>query len=462
MRLVCAALLLAASLAAAAERPEEFGYSVALSPEGDGPLYAVDIPAPVYEGTARGDLADLRVFNAAGEVVPHAFKPRPAPQTASGSLVSLPFFPILATRGTAVEGLDIRVERSVAGTIARVTSKPGPVGTERIVAAYLIDASGFKQPIKALQLDWRPAQDGTSSLARVEGSEDLSSWRTIATSISLVSLQFGGHRLEQKTAELDVGTHKYLRLSWMSGQQPLDLTAVHARPGDVTVEAPRAWKSAHAAPVKGKDGDYEVDLGGQFPTDRLRVALPQVNTVVSAQFLSRTRPEQQWRLATSAVLYSLQRNDRTLTNPDVSVYLNHDRYWLIRIDQRGGGIGSGELVMQAGWVPQQLVFVGRGGGPFQLAYGNSRAQPSALSIETLVPGYRTTEELKATTVRAGEPRTLAGPAALRPRLDYKVWSLWGVLVLGVALLAWMALRLARQMPATSSGKSAAGREPGNP
>ena len=32
--------------------------------------------AMVYRGVVRADVSDLRVFNGAGEVVPHAFRPR--------------------------------------------------------------------------------------------------------------------------------------------------------------------------------------------------------------------------------------------------------------------------------------------------------------------------------------------------------------------------------------------------
>ena len=62
------ALLLLSLLvhAAAAQAPRDFAYGIALSTEGDSAFYQVELPPAVYAGVVRGDLGDLRVFNADG------------------------------------------------------------------------------------------------------------------------------------------------------------------------------------------------------------------------------------------------------------------------------------------------------------------------------------------------------------------------------------------------------------
>jgi hypothetical protein len=314
----------------------------------------------------------------------------------------------------------------------------------------LVDASRFEQPIAALDLDLREPHDGFTGSVRVESSDDLAHWSTLVPQAPVVMLQFAGQRLERKQVEFSAARCKYLRLSWPMGQPPLDLTAVRARPGSVIVEPPRAWHAVTATPAR--QGEFEFDLGGQFPLDRLRVELPQDNTVVLAQLLSTRDPTGEWHPVTSAVLYRLRQGDQTVTNPDLATSISHDRYWLLRVDQKGGGIGRGTVTLHAGWVPQTLVFVARGNGPFQLAYGSARALPTAFPIESLVPGFRSDLPLQASTARALEQRTLKGAAALRPARDVRAWTLWGVLILGVLLLAWMAWRLARQLASTTSAR----------
>ena len=68
-----APLACSAALAAAQQLPF-FANSAPLILEGKGAIYALTLPAEAYRGIARRDLADLRVLNGAGEVVPHALE----------------------------------------------------------------------------------------------------------------------------------------------------------------------------------------------------------------------------------------------------------------------------------------------------------------------------------------------------------------------------------------------------
>jgi hypothetical protein len=104
------------------------------------------------------------------------------------------------------------------------------------------------------------------------------------------------------------------------------------------------------------------------------------------------------------------------------------------------------------------VFAARGEPPFQLAYGNREAKPAAYAIETLIPGYREAGGAKIRAAKTGaqqtinpsgakalEQRELGGEARLKEAIDWKRWSLWGALVLGVLVLGAMAWRLVRQL-----------------
>jgi hypothetical protein len=148
--------------------------------------------------------------------------------------------------------------------------------------------------------------------------------------------------------------------------------------------------------------EYVFDLGGQFPVDRLRFSCRRPIASLRSKVLARTRASDAWRrVAVSTRLPAGRgRSGGGESGPAVSLTVT-DRYWLLRVDQRGGGLGAGTLALAAGWLPQRLVFAARGAAPFQLAYGSSRAAPAAYPIATLVPGYRAEDDGKAAAFPIG-------------------------------------------------------------
>ncbi len=152
-----------------------------------------------------------------------------------------------------------------------------------------------------------------------------------------------------------------------------------------------------------------------------------------------------------------------MVSPDLQVSVVSERWLMIRVDQRGGGLGSGMPALNAGWVPHQLVFAARGAPPFTLAYGNRGAQGGALPIESLIPGYRDDAGANVPSAKTGQQQVvnvrsaqsqpqkkLGGDARLEEQIDWKRWSLWGVLGIGVLVLGAMAWRLVKQLSATST------------
>jgi hypothetical protein len=436
-------LLACTAPASAAQRMEDFGYAATIAVETGEALQRVEVPQAAYEGSAQPHLADLRVFNGQGEMVPFAFLPRQAPDEAQAPAVALRFFPLFGAHGVAVQDLDILAERTKDGTLVRVRSvREGGRDQQRLLA-YLVDASEHKVALDILELDWKAIANGFSGSLRVEGSDDLARWSTLIQAAPLVSLEFAGERLEQKRVELPGTRYRYLRLSWPAAQPALELTALAGRAAPARVEPERRWK-ALTLTAGSKPGEYLLDAGARLPIDRLRIELPEPNTLAAVEVLARDRVEDAWTTQARSVVYRLTRNGTEVSSPPVAV-ASGARFWKLQVDQTGGGIGSGLPKVQAGWVPRQIVFVARGYPPFQLAYGNAGVRAGSYPIETVVPGWRFDEPLKAGNARIGAQREVAGPAALRERRDYKTWLLWGALGLGVAILAWMAWQLARQV-----------------
>ncbi|MCE9640349.1 MAG: DUF3999 domain-containing protein [Betaproteobacteria bacterium] len=454
-----------AAPALAAEQPADFAYGAVIDADGSEALYEVVAPVTLYEGVARADLGDVRVFNGAGEVVPHAWRPRRATSSEAQPLQKLTLFPLRAQSGENVDALSIRVQRSAGGAVSvNVMSSGGarPSDKQSRVAGYLIDNTALERALRALDVDWKAEAGGFSGKLRVDGSDDLAAWRPLVTGAPLLSLEVGGQKLEQKRIELPQQKLKYLRLSWLAdgrGQAEPELTMVRGELADKVVDVPREWAPFKA--VQGeKPGEYVFDTRAHAPIDRIRFELPELNTVAQFELLARDATEKSWRTVARGVAYRLRQQSGEITSPDLAIGVTADRYWLLRVDQRGGGIGSGLPQIQAGWLPHRLVFSARGAPPFLLAYGNGGAKPAAFAIETLVPGYRedAVQSIKAAKTSAAQKvnvrhaaafpqNELGGAERLRAAIDWKRWSLWGALVVGVLILGAMAWRLMRQLAA---------------
>jgi hypothetical protein len=286
---------------------------------------------------------------------------------------------------------------------------------------------------------------------RIEASDDLANWRPVVSDAPLIDLEFEGRHLRRDRIELPATKAKYLRLSWAASQPPLNLAGVTGEFAARNVEPPVQWTEVAGVAVPEHEGDYDFDLKGAYPIERIAIGLPEQNTVVPAQLSARASPQEPWRVIASNVLYRLRQGDGEVNSPPITVNWIALRYWKLHVDASAGGLGTGPPRMRAGWLPQQIVFAARGDSPFVLAYGSSTALSNVLPIQTLVPGYDTPA---APAIAIARPQStnveaLGGAERLTKPIDAKRWLLWSTLVLGVLVLGGMAWRLSKQLDSSA-------------
>jgi hypothetical protein len=449
-----ALLLLVLAHAAAAQAPRDFAYGVALSTEGDSAFYQVELPAAVYAGAVRGDLGDVRVFNADGALVPFAYVPRSPTAREKIVPIDLPLFPLRVEQPeTDLSGLALTLNRRAGGaTTLSLTTRDGvPVAGDRLIG-YVLDTSALSEPLVALVANWTMLPRGVGMRFRVEASDDLANWRMVVSDAPLIDLEYEGRHLRRDRIEMPATKAKYLRLSWATSQPPLNLAAVFGEYAARNVDPSVQWTEVGGMAVPEQEGDYDFDLKGTYPIDRIVIALPEQNTVVPAQLSARTSPQDPWRVIASNVLYRLRQGDSEVNSPPITVNGVALRYWRLHVDSNAGGLGAGLPRLRAGWLPQRIVFAARGGSPFVLAYGSSTALSNALPIQTMVPGYNTpaAPTIGVATPQSTSVEALGGAERLTRPIDAKRWLLWSTLVLGVLVLGWMAWRLSHQMSAPAA------------
>lgn len=449
-------ILVAASLALAAvppQRLDDFAFGFIIEPSSSAPLQQLTLPAAVYQSATRADLGDLRVFNASGEIVPHALR-RPAPIQTSRDWVALPLFPLRGHAAQSPEQLFLRVEKNPGGAIVNVHSSLGASESAPVVA-WLIDASAETRAIEALEVDWQdPASGSFSGRLRVEASDDLLHWRSAVADAALARLRHDGHQLERRRIELPALRSKYLRLAWNDPGTAAGLTTVRVLRAADTPPPAREWLTLPVASGE-LPGVYAFEMPGSMPVDRARIRLPQPNMVLTMELHSRASLTDHWRLRGRGLLYRLNDNGRELAN-DEFAFANGDgdRFWQLRLTPFEGATVAPTI--ELGWVPQTLVFVARGDGPFRLAYGSAGLAPADYSVEQLLQQFSTRPDIEITPqpARLGAALTLGGAERLKLPLSsrpWRRWLLWGVLGAGVAVLGGMAWRLVQQLKQSVDG-----------
>jgi len=178
----------------------------------------------------------------------------------------------------------------------------------------------------------------------------------------------------------------------------------------------RMWKEVVARPDAARPGDFLFDLEGRFPIDRLEFRFAAGKHRRPVQVFSRNDPKDKWRSLSATVVYRLKQEGRELTSPALALSGHPDRYWLLTVNMKGGGIGAGDLGVRAGWIPRELVFTGARQWPFRLAYGNARAEASSLYEDAMVPELRSDHPPKISLAGTGSPQNSpARPRWIRPQ-----------------------------------------------
>ena len=448
--LAAATLCALLPLAAAADGPlrERFAYSIPLSVPPGEPVVRLDLPFAVYRDCADPVLRDLRVLNGAGELVPFSMRHAESKIQRPMAPMRLPLFPL---RGPAVESpSSLRFRLESGGAVVEVAgADAGDHSGDAPVSAYLVNAESVETPIDSLSWEW-PEETADFTLALVvSASDDLENWRTVASNAPLARLRHGGERFEQHKVVFTATRARYWRVSAQGSGSLPPFSSVTATRVVGAIPAERLYVEVAGLAAPGRVADYEFDLGVRVPVDRVELLLPDINTVAEADFWTRRDPKDLWQRIEIGTVYRLQGTGGEITSPALEFLPEPRRYWHVKVNPRGGGIGSGVPRLRVGWVNDQLVFVTRGGGPFEIVYGSYDATPGNVELDSILAAAGSIPA-DIPLASAGQPREAGGTEMLRappPPGPWRIWILWIALVTGVVTLGALAWSLARQMRA---------------
>jgi hypothetical protein len=430
-----ALLLFVSQLQAETLTPLDFAFGMPIIPAKEAAAYRLSLSLPVYQNS-RADLSDLRVFNAGGIAVPFTLSRPVAPSPARAHGTELPLFPLPQGSRIAIDG--VRVTISSPGSAVNLQTQNGGTADSSI-SQYIIDGRGFDATVAALQLAWPDTAPEYSGRVRIEGSDDLATWRSIAAAAPIANLRANGQTLIENRAGVTPSKARFWRITWLGSPPAFALTSVSAEPADGPIDLPRDMLDLPGTNDSADPALVDFDLGAHLPVSQVNVLLPELNTVMDIVLSSRPTPKSPWQPVTRAGFYRLKTSDNEQHNAPLPVGVNTDRYWQAAVKGTDRSVQP-RLTLHVEWVPNEVRFLAQGQRPFLLSYGAA----NALRAEADLSHLPNSLEVGAATL--GPPRVLGGadrlivkpPAFPRTRV-----ALWAVLLLAVVLLVLMAHSLSK-------------------
>lgn len=422
----------------------DFSVQVPLGLSGEGPWYRLELPLALQLSTRRSDTEDLRIFDAGGEPQAFAlFREQPAAQSRSQEN-TVHWFPLYDRSEAVGSAPSVKVQLSPAGEVVDVVSgKPADAG-KQVLRGWLIDTSAIVQPLTRLALDWAGEQDGFQRFS-IEASDDLQHWQPWGEG-QVARLSFANERVEQHDVILPGRSARYLRLLWQSPVTAPMLSVVQVLSSEVRALAPALnWSAPLAGIATEQAGEYVWRLPAQLAVERLKLDLVQPNTLAPVVVSGRGGSTEPWRRLRSGLFYRLSQGAQESVEDEMPMAGEPLREVQIKVDERGGGLGTRVPTLRVAVRATEVVFLARGKGPFTLAVGNAQVQPASLPLNILLAANPKplselgVARLAGTPMIAGDNEVVPTPAT-----DWRRIALMAVLLLGVAVLAAMARSLLKK------------------
>lgn len=453
-RAALAALALCAPAWAQSPTPGDFAWRGQLQLPQQASLVRVTLPAQAMVRLQTRDAADVRVFDARAQALPHALASTPPSQTPPRDRTSrYAALPLSAAppQGTASKGaVQVHVVEGGAQRSVWVQLKPGsaaPSGPD-MLPSVLFDTRAEKRRVTGLLVHAQLRSNRPLPI-RVSTSSDLVQWTEVPTRGSLFRFE-GESAPANETLELEgplALEGRYLRLDWDAGED-IQVTGVTGLVAPAAPRPPRVFATLHQ-PVTNGAAALEWELGFATPIAELHLDTSKANTLVPVRILGRNAVSEPWRLLGRAVVWRLGAPGSDHANPPLELQAPSVR-WLRVEATHGMRLQDTPLTARAGFEPVQVVFVAGGEGPYQLAAGRAGTPAAALPVSMLTSaGSVKIDSLPAATVAQAveapaAPRT--GVAAWLPRgVEPRTALLWAVLGGGVLLLGGVAWSLLRQL-----------------
>ncbi len=454
---------------------QDYRYQMPLTTGSTQGVLALRLPQALYLHAQSLQLNDVRIFDAKGQKVPIAMLP-----PGNTSLVTRASFPlkIFPLHGATASGsnnagsggnVEMDVKTDANGSVISVKTKSGTSGANNKITHLVLDARngnngnlGDGPKIEGLRFRLPAATSSYNAQVWLDVSDDLQHWDTIGTAELSWLVNSGSETLANDRLSFEARSFRYARLSWRAGE-PIEFAGIEALTVSQQSNAPQL-ESLLLEPQDGKQaGDLLYQASAALPVVRVNLQFREPNVVYPAAIGTYQEiPAVQigkantWHFEAQmrSTFYQITQDGKTRRSGELALpQPTGMNQWVVRPQQAG----TSRPTMVLSWQAANLVFLNSGSGPYTLAYGRADAKAGMSELEQVAPGFSAKELQQLAQAQTGPEQLSATPQQLQQQQSAaqaasdaaktRSFALWGMLILGVLVLAGMAWSLVKQFKA---------------
>lgn len=440
-KLIPALLLLTSASGLAANSLEDYAYQAEINPA-EQPLQRVELPLEIVLQVTQSDLGDVAVFNRDGKSLPYAITRANGPTLDHQR--KLPFHEFSQYQRDHSKTVTTREQNQQDGTISeRQTTQTVAVQSERKVYLVELGSESNTPDFDRLELRWTHEPANQVLRLKVEVGNDLNSMRVIKGETTLTNQQSDDQ--SWRSIRGIPRQQKYLRLTPDQSISQFELLDVSGY-WQEKQPAPKLTHRIGTELTRHDDGEYYYfAIPSRVHPGSIRILPADAHSIVSGDLYgSRDDFDQRYRLYSNFRQHNIE---STEVKPSQPIELRRRRVenaW-IRFSHEVTAAPRVQLT----YAQYELIFLGDGNGPYQLAWGNHEAQGNQSRLTAVLQDSLAEAQRRATPVTLHLARDAGGQDRLapKPELPWQKWALW-LLLIGSALLAGrMAFKLYHEMNA---------------
>lgn len=417
----------------------DYHFQATLS-DGSASLRSLQLPWPVVSNLLQEDLKDLQVYNEDHQAVPFTVRSVATDTQTQEQTRTLNFFPI-----GDIEKLGTILQQEANGERYKTVKLIQTGQRYLIIDNPKLAGDNNPLPLQRLSLSWSNLAHWLPKSLRIEASDDLTQWQSIAIEKLPYRMAENGVILENHELRFKQPVQKrFIRLSGAEDFEPLlkALETVSGHYQRTSISRPLNWNKVD---LKATDTarQYHYELPPSLAVKRWRLEGLTPDSLYKGRLYTRSTEHagnkpNDWRFSQDFLQYSIKMDDG-LVSSEANQTTNRrwSREWRIDLEQDIQADALPKLALA--WQSVELVFLAQGKGPFEIRFGSRTTQANTR--------MDLAELLRATTPEVVTVGAVTQLSKVTEKKDGKQYTylLWSFLVAAFLMLLYMARGLLREM-----------------